>query len=382
MTSARRLLSALLVWSVVGAAHAAGPTASVRLEVRAAPECTSQADLTARILARLRRARFGDDTAALGVRARFTALPSGNVVAELTLTKPGAKPSSRRLVARSCAQAAEAAALIVAVTLDPTSLSEAPTTVEEPPAKGEGASEPSPRSSVEARANGSGQATSEGSPQTPPKPIRASKGPQPSSEAPRSDPPLIPLEPDENRAEPASPTWAGSPRFGAHASAQVLAGVAPELMPSIAVYAIAGLDREALWSPAVMLGATHGFSASGKEAGGTADFWLDAASLDACALRIPFRALEARACASALVGRLSANGTDTGNAAGIVRRPFAAAGAAAILTFRVDRMIELTARAAGGANLVRDSFEFAPFVFHTVPRMTFAASVGIGIRSR
>ena len=49
---------------------------------------------------------------------------SGGVLpgADVTLTKAGAKPSSRRLVARSCAQAADAAALIVAVTLDPTSL--------------------------------------------------------------------------------------------------------------------------------------------------------------------------------------------------------------------------------------------------------------------
>jgi hypothetical protein len=352
MTSASRLLSALLVSSIVGAAHATGPAASVRLEVQAAPECTSQPDLTARILARLRRARFDEDTPALGVRARFTALPSGNIVAELTLTKPGAKPSSRRLVARSCAQAADAAALIIAITLDPTSLSEAPTTLEEAPTKGEGSWQPSPSSSVEARGSRPGQAAPEGATQPPPKRV------------------------------PTSPTWAGSPRFGAQVATQMLSGVAPELMPSIAVHAIVGLDREALWSPAMMLGIAHGFDTSVKETGGTADFWLDAASLDACALRIRFRAFEARPCASALIGRLSANGTDTSNTAGIVRRPFVATGAATILALRVAPVIELTARAALGVNLIRDSFEFAPVVFHTVSHMTFAASVGIGIRSR
>lgn len=316
----------------------------MRLDVHAPQECTSQADLTARILARLRRATFADDAAALGVRARFTALPSGNIVAELTLTKPGAKPSSRRLVARSCAQAADAAALIVAVTLDPTAISEEPAAIEEAPANGEVSAERQPR-----------------------------------REPPPSGPPATALEPGEPAADSASPA---QPRIGAQVAGQVLGGVAPQLMPSAAVYVIAGFDRETLWSPAVMLGATHGFGASVKATGGTANFWLDALSLDACALRIRFRALETRACASALLGRLSANGTDTANAAGVVRRPFASAGPAAMWVLQIDPIIELAARATVGVNLIRDSFEFAPLVFHTVPRLSFAASIGIGIRSR
>jgi hypothetical protein len=352
MTSTSRLLSALLASSVVGAAHAAGPTASVRLDVRAPAECTSQADLTTRILGRLRRDSFGDDDATLEVRARFAALPSGNVVAELTLTGPGTKPSSRRLVARSCAQAADAAALIIAVTLDPTSLSRAATTIEEAKARGESSSNPSPESSSVAKSDGA--------------------TPRPSRPAPAA------FEPGEL----ASPGWAGSPRFGAQLAAQVFGGMAPSLLPGVAVHAIAGLDRDGLWSPALMLGAAHGFDATVSARGGTADFWVDTVSVDACALRIQFRALETRACASALVGRLSANGTDTGNSAGVVRRPFAATGAAAIFALRIHSLIELTARAAGGVNLIRDSFEFAPVVFHSVPSMNFAASVGFGVRSR
>jgi hypothetical protein len=45
-------------------------------------------------------------------------------------------------------------------------------------------------------------------------------------------------------------------------------------------------------------------------------------------------------------------------------------------------IIELSARAGVGANLVRDSFEFAPFVFHSVGPVTLATSIGIGVRSQ
>src|SRR4051794_39789223 len=109
MTSASRLLITLLVTSVVGAADAAeAPSPNIRLEVQATPDCTSRADLTARVSARLRGAHFDNNAATLEALARFTALPSGNIVGEVTLAKPGTKPALRRVVTQSCAQAADA----------------------------------------------------------------------------------------------------------------------------------------------------------------------------------------------------------------------------------------------------------------------------------
>jgi hypothetical protein len=366
MTPATRLLSALLATSVVDAAHAATPNVSVHLEVDAAPGCTSQMDLGARILARLRRTRFEDDSPALGVRARFTILPSGNVIADVTLTKAGAKNSSRRVVARSCEQAADAAALIVAVTLDPTSITDAANSSVEPTTTGEGSSATPQSAPLEAEGNAE---------------TSSPEGKEPRRDAP---PGVEALEASgEPRPASSGTTNRGwSPRLGAHVSAQMFGGLAPALMPGLGVYALAGLDRETLWSPALMLGASHGFDVSVEATGGTATFWLDAASLDACALRVRIRSFETRACASALVGRLSAEATNTTNAAGVVRRPFAALGAAAVMALRIEPTVELTARAALGANLLRDSFEFAPLVFHTVPSVSFSASVGIGLRSR
>jgi hypothetical protein len=372
MTCASRLLSALFATSAVGAAHAADPNANVRLEVRAPSNCTSQADLMARILARLQRARFVDDQAALGVRAQFTTLSSGNVATDLTLTKAGAKPSSRRLVTQSCAQAADAVALIVAVTLDPTSIRQAAATRAETAAPGEDSSGAPQGSTLEAQDKTTTDA--------------ASNTTADGKEQQRNGPARVELPRDAGEeARPASPgaaNQAWSPRLSLQVSAEMFGGVAPTLMPGLGVHVLAGLDRETLWSPAVMLGASHGFDVSAEATGGIAAFWLDAASLDTCALRIHVRSFETRACASALVGRLSANATDTSNAAGTVRRPFLSMGAAALMALRLEPTLELTARAALSANVIRDSFEFAPLVFHTVPSLTFAASVGIGIRSR
>ena len=87
------------------------------------------------------------------------------------------------------------------------------------------------------------------------------------------------------------------------------------------------------------------------EPGGTAAFALDAASLDACPLRLRWSGLTARPCATALVGRLSSSGSDTPQQASATR-PFAAAGAA--VTASVGSSFELSGRLGIGLTVVRD----------------------------
>jgi hypothetical protein len=323
----------------------------VNLEVLAAPDCTSKADLTARVLARSPRIQFQEAESSLVVRASFTLLQSGNIASELTLGKRGARPSLRRLVARSCAQAADAVALIIAVTVDPTSVSEGR------PVDSAAAGEPASKRTNDAS------------------PAQPNPNPKPSAEPAASTP-------DQRAASGAQSAAAPRLRFGSHVSAQVLFGVAPAVMPGLSLDAVLALDREALWSPAIVLGFSHWWRTNLEERGGTAAFMLDAASLDACALRIGSTALEGRVCAALLVGRLSAAGSDTSNAPDTVHRPFAALGASLVGTGRLHPLIELWARAALSANLVRDSFEFAPFPFHTVAPVSFSGSLGIGLRSR
>ena len=118
------LLCALLLLPAIDAA-AAPPepaAASARLEVQALPECTTREELAARVAARSRRIHFDDDKA-VGptVRAAIAAAPRGGAVGELVIVQPGGKSSSRRLSAPSCAEATDAIALIIALTLDPMS---------------------------------------------------------------------------------------------------------------------------------------------------------------------------------------------------------------------------------------------------------------------
>jgi len=57
-------------------------------------------------------------------------------------------------------------------------------------------------------------------------------------------------------------------------------------------------------------------------------------------------------------------------------------GGSVLATAELAEIVELTARVAVGANLVRDSFVFTPVVFHEVPAVTAAVSLGIGVRFR
>jgi hypothetical protein len=327
---------------------------AVRLQVQAAPECTSRAELVRRILTRSPRIQFVDDASAPQVEAEFAMQPSGSVVADLLLVKPGSKPSPRRIVARSCPQAADAAALIIAVSFDPEALTEDRTSAE----PNSTTAAPEPRGSdAEARTQPKGD---------------VSEGRGPEASAPGSE--LAPL--------PAA-TWTAPlrSRFGVHIAGQAVFGPAPGVLPGIGVYALAGFEGGSPWSPAFQLGAMHVGRAGFEEEGGSAAFTLDAAALDICLLRFGTAAFRARACGSALLGRLSVEGTETRNPAGVLNRPFATAGAAAIASVEVGASVELVSRIAAGSTLVRDSFEFTPSVFHTAAPLTLFLSVGLGIHS-
>jgi hypothetical protein len=150
-------------------------------------------------------------------------------------------------------------------------------------------------------------------------------------------------------------------------------------MPGIALYAMGALDRDGLWAPALLAGATHAWRADLAQHGGKASFTLDAASLDVCPLRVRLSVLAARPCASALVGRLTARGSDTENAVSSAR-PFAAAGAALAMTVALGSSVDLSARVGAGLTLVRDSYELGTAVFHRAAPLTIAASLGIGTR--
>ena len=326
MTAGGALLIALLLQGAAGAAASvpeAAPTRA-RLELRNAADCLSPTDLAERVASRSPRIQFVDD-AAVYAKVVVTSAHPGNIVAELVLATPGAEQPPRRFVARSCAEAADAIALIIAVTLDPTG---ADTSAHPPPA------EPAP--------------------------------PPPPTPAVETVAPAAPV-----------PAIASKRRFGAYVAGQTIFGPAPAVMPGFALYGMAELDRGGVWVPALFVGATHVWRNDLSETGGTASFTLDAASVDACPLRLGGSRLVARPCAAALVGRLATTGTDAGREASFAR-PFATAGVAVAAGFGTT--VEVSARLAAGVTLIRDWYDFNGVVFHRAGAITIAANVGVGLR--
>jgi hypothetical protein len=166
-------------------------------------------------------------------------------------------------------------------------------------------------------------------------------------------------------------------QFGAYVAGQTIVGPVPAVLPGIALYVMAGLDRDSLWAPALFVGATRVWRGDLSQSGGTASFTLDAASVDACPLRLRWSLVAARPCASALVGRLSASGTETEQGMSATR-PFATAGVVGIAS--VGTTIELSLRLGLGITLIRDAYEFGSNVFHRASLFTASGSLGVGAR--
>jgi hypothetical protein len=320
------LLIALLLQSPPpGAAAAAPPDVAkteARLDLRGAADCISRADVAARVAARTPRVQFVDDAAILA-RVAITSTHPGNVIAEVGLATPGAEQPSRKLVARSCAEAADAVALIIAITLDPTL--------------------------------------------------------KPTYQPPEPPPPA-PLAVVESPAPPAPVPPSGTRRhFGVSVAGQTIFGPAPAVMPGVALYGMLALDRDSVWAPALFIGGTHVWRNDLEQTDGKASFTLDAASVDACPLRVGRSGFVARPCASALVGRLNARGTDTTNGTSEAR-PFATAGLTLSAIAPLPANVELSARFGIGMTLLRDAYELGSTTFHRAGRITVAASVGAGVR--
>jgi len=368
------LLMALLLPIAAGTAQATPSTTAtnVRLEVLGSSTCITREELASRVLARSPRIRFVDEST-LSVQASVEMPRPGTVVADLVIASADGNRSPRRVVVRSCAEATDALALIITVTLDPTLAKKSATAGfrNRGLAKAsEAASSPTPES-VEAK---SSQAEP---PSTP--------GPQPTAKF--AEPPRVLKEPAPPvKVEPAEPGSAPSPtaretatrRFGVSGAALSIFGPAPAVMPGVGLYGLAALERDSPWSPAVQIGFSRAWRSDLSEPGGKASFTLDTVSLDVCAVRLRWSLLEARACGAALVGRMTAKGAAYPDTPGTSARPFAVAGGALLVTAAIGATIELSARLGAGATLIRDTYDFSQPAFHRAGSVTTSGSLGLG----
>ena len=331
--------------------------ASASLELQAAPECATRAGVIARVATRSPRIKFVAGAAATATLRVTVAGPRGAVAGELAVARPAGKHFVRRIVAPTCAEAVDALALIIAITLDPAhaKAEPAPTTID----GGAGSTPPA---------------------STPPDSPARSAVPEPASPPPPlpPPPPFVPAAAAEETAAiapaPRAKSW-----FAAGVAAHAIAGPAPRPMPGAAVHVSAGIDRGSIWSPAARLAFAHTRAGGLDQPGGTADFALDAATVDACPVSLEVASFAARACAAVTAARLTAQGGNTYSPRSR-QRPFVAAGASLIAALGLGRRFQVDVRVAGGVPIIRDSFQFTPEVFYRVASVTLELDLGLSMR--
>ena len=349
-----------------------GALARARLVVSAPALCLTHDDLARRVRARAPTVTFADDAAILARVAVTAYSPTSQVVA-VDVTRRGERQHPRMLRTRTCGEAADAVALILAVTLDPTSQASpaANTGSDESSSHIGGDSAPpgltgsSTPGASHTSAPGRGTrplATEARAPAAPPVPQLISKPPK-----------LAPASP------PATPSTTARPGTGVRlsiaAAADALFGASPRLMPGFSLSAALEGATDAAWSPALSLRWTHVWTSGVAEPSGAASFTLDAGTLDACPLRWRWSQLAVRPCASVLVGRMATHGSGTTDDAG-ADRPFSAAGLA--LQVRLGQTVEVAARVGVGVALIRDTYAFGDQVFYRTGFLTTSASLGLG----
>jgi hypothetical protein len=331
-----------------------GGDASASLELDAPPECATRKNLIARVGTRSHHIRFLAPAAtASALRVVVAQSARGAVTGELTLVRPDGRRASRRLAAPTCAEIVDGLALIIAITLDPAHAITDPAVT----AAGD-ADAPPASSSLPAAASASTPA--------------AAPTPEPSPPAATAEPP--PPEMVSTAAPAPTHRWAA-----VGAGGRLVVGPAPEVMPGIALHGMVAFDRPSLWSPAARLALARTAVGGLLQTGGTADFALDAGTMDACPFRLALPPLDLRACAAATLGRLTVQGTNTYSGRSAYR-PFVAVGGSALAALGLGQRFEVGVRVAGAAPLIRDAFQFVPQVFYRVASVTLEVDLSLAMR--
>jgi hypothetical protein len=361
---------ALLVVQPARAAPGAGadPPVVASLAVTGPADCAGRADVVKLVARRSGRIRFDDGTGAASgpaLRVAVEAASPRTVAASLSIVWPEGARSERHLSAPTCAEVADAIALVVVLALDPAAASREPPAPAVPRAGAPRTETPPPARSRERVAS---------------QPAAETRAPDPApAESAATTPPPPPDAPSvvEARIAP-PPARAPSPppvyRWDIGGAFRVAGGPAPSLMPGLAL--VAGWERDTASAVTlkVELIAAH-YSRDTATFDGTARVMLDLVTLRLCPLRAGAESARARFCASGSAGRTFAEGTDT-----LVTRsrsrPFASVGGAASLAVSPRPRLEVTATVEPQVALIRDTYSFGANVFYDVPALALFVGVG------
>jgi hypothetical protein len=335
------------------------------LEVRAEPSCASQSDVAASVVRRSTRIRFVTAGDVTSFRASVRPTDKGDYAAELAVVQASGRHSARRFLVKSCAEAVDALALVIVMTLDPESSA----------ALGEGArARGASEGAGEDRA--SGTAGSAGTDAPAANTASAGSG---SGAAPENRPSDTEAESGVVAPSDGASTTSRRSALTLGAAAQGMSGPAPSLMPGVTAQALWVLERGSLWSPAARLSAGYHWRGGLQQTGGIADFELPLFALELCPLSVGPPGVAVRPCLLGAVGPLTAAGSDTFDPKRVTR-PYATLGASLIASVDIGQKLQLCGNAGLGASLITDTFAFSPYVFHETAAMTLLVGLGVGYR--
>jgi hypothetical protein len=298
---------------------------SASLELVAPAGCGSDQELARAIRARSERIRI-DATSARQLRIELR--DGGSIVTTvLSLTEPNGRRSTRTLRASSCAEALDGAALVAAVSLDPTASTAA------------------------------------------------------AVEVPAAPPPALPPPPVCPRCEPPSGPTVERPHvaWSAQLSFEAASGPAPSLMLGFGATGMLAYERSSVLSPALRASFSHFSRGNLAATGGRAEFSLDAGGLELCPLRARAGPLRLYPCPVRFTaGRLRASGSSTIDPQSR-SRPWLTLGSSLVGLLKPSRSLELSLAAGAGWPLVRDRFQFEPLEFYRVSGVIWTLAAGAGV---
>lgn len=339
--------AAWLVWGVGAAtavAQEAAEAEAVEISYEAPAGCPDSRDFSWRVSARAR-----------GVRAPKTGEPArrfhiaisraddGAYVGLLDIANTDGTTGDRSLRSPDCAEVSNALALIVALAIDPHAKADLPS---EPP---------SPTAS----------------------PKRGAAGGEDSAPVTRAAAPRGPTK--ETMASEAA---SSSVSFGGGVAGRAFDGPAPNVVVAGGVFGQLDLLRRSVLSPSLRLSLAAAPESTVVAQQGAASFAWFGGDLAACPLRVPLGDSAAlRTCAAMELGVIVARGSETTNPRSDTR-PWVTPRLEAEVDVRAVAGISLQLHGGIGLPLVRDDYAIGTEVVHTVPPVTWALGLRLGLFTR
>ncbi len=351
--------------AIAAPAPAQDRTENIHLDYAASAGCPTAEGFESLVRARTARAHFevaGGATRVFDVKLAAGKPASGRV----TVRRGASSEGTREVRADSCADVADALALVVALAVDPAALT---SPVSEPAATPASVTSAAPPAS-----SGPAPSQAPAQPSPPPAPAPTASAPQPAAPASVTPPSSI------RRSEASSPAVAASPRtLSLGVDLDVSAGTAPGALVGPSPWVAWVSPAHATIVPAVRLALARASTGSIAVTGGSADFVWTVGRADGCAVLGPSRSTRLSGCLRLEAGAVDADGVNIPDAKRQTRGWFAVGPLVqAQWSFASPLFLEL--EAAAMVHVVADRFYFLPDVTaYQVPGLGLVGSAGLGV---